>query len=166
MTHDIINAMGSDLSITFRVHHIQSEWVSECVCEWASECVHVCSHTCMSRPCFGSSTLLWRRWTRGKVLIILTCAWDVFFRCPGEEDQNAYDLAKLPNPVSDPIKPPGTMPRRTEVPRGRSKLLLDRLMMMSWCLMSSDVIWHIRDKLWPMPKHGSIKATYVRCMRV
>ena len=31
-----------------------------------------------------------------------------------------------------------------------------RLMMMSWCLMSSDVIWHIRDKLWPMPKHGSI----------
>ena len=39
-------------------------------------------------------------------------------------------------------------------------------MMMSWCLMSSDVIWHIRDKLWPVPKHGSIKATYVRCMRV
>ena len=36
------------------------------------------------------------------------------------------------------------------------------MMMMSWCLMSSDVIWHIRDKLWPMPKHGSIKATYVR----
>ena len=32
--------------------------------------------------------------------------------------------------------------------------------------MSSDVIWHIRDKLWPMPKHGSIKSTYVRCMRV
>ena len=31
-------------------------------------------------------------------------------------------------------------------------------MMMSWCLVSSDVIWHIRDKLWPMPKHGSIKA--------
>ena len=26
------------------------------------------------------------------------------------------------------------------------------MMMMSWCLMSSDVIWHIRDKLWPMPK--------------
>ena len=41
-----------------------------------------------------------------------------------------------------------------------------RMMMMSWCLMSSDVIWHIRDKLWPMPKHGSIKSTYVRCMRV
>ena len=30
------------------------------------------------------------------------------------------------------------------------------MMMMSWCLMSSDVIWHVRDKLWPMPKHGSI----------
>ena len=29
-----------------------------------------------------------------------------------------------------------------------------KMMMMSWCLMSSDVIWHIRDKLWPMPKHG------------
>ena len=29
-------------------------------------------------------------------------------------------------------------------------------MMMNWCLMSSDVRWHIRDKLWPMPKHGSI----------
>ena len=28
-------------------------------------------------------------------------------------------------------------------------------MMVSWCLMSSDVSWHIRDK-WPMPKHGSI----------
>ena len=34
-------------------------------------------------------------------------------------------------------------------------LLLTR-MMMSWCLMSSDVIWHIRDKLWPKPKHGSL----------
>ena len=43
---------------------------------------------------------------------------------------------------------------------------LSVMMMMSWCLMSSDVIWHIRDKLWPMPKHGSIKSTYVRCMRV
>ena len=30
------------------------------------------------------------------------------------------------------------------------------MMMMSWCLMSSDVSWHIRDKLWPLPKHGSI----------
>ena len=24
------------------------------------------------------------------------------------------------------------------------------MMMMKWCLMSSDVSWHIRDKLWPM----------------
>ena len=30
------------------------------------------------------------------------------------------------------------------------------VVMMKWCLMSSDVSWHIRDKLWPMPKHGSI----------
>ena len=44
--------------------------------------------------------------------------------------------------------------------------VLIMMMMMSWCLISSDVIWHIRDKLWPMPKHGSIKSTYVRCMRV
>ena len=28
--------------------------------------------------------------------------------------------------------------------------------MMKCCLMSSDVSWHIRDKLWPMPKHGAI----------
>ena len=27
---------------------------------------------------------------------------------------------------------------------------------MKCCLMSSDVSWHIRDKLRPMPKHGSI----------
>ena len=30
------------------------------------------------------------------------------------------------------------------------------LMMMNWCLMSSDVMRHIRDKLWPMPKRGAI----------
>ena len=35
----------------------------------------------------------------------------------------------------------------------------------SWCLMSSDVIWHIRDKLWPMPKHGSIRKVYA-CLAV
>ena len=29
-------------------------------------------------------------------------------------------------------------------------------LVVKWCLMSSDVSWHIRDKLWPMPKHGSI----------
>ena len=39
------------------------------------------------------------------------------------------------------------------------------MMMMSWCLMSSDVIWHIRDKLWPMPKHGSIRKVYA-CLAV
>ena len=39
---------------------------------------------------------------------------------------------------------------------GHSYALLVTLMTMSWCLMSSDVIWHIRDKLWPMPKHGWI----------
>ena len=34
--------------------------------------------------------------------------------------------------------------------------ILFEVMMMKCCLMSSYVIWHIRDKLWPMPKHGSI----------
>ena len=29
-------------------------------------------------------------------------------------------------------------------------------MQMKWCLMSSGVGWHLRDKLRPMPKHGSI----------
>ena len=48
----------------------------------------------------------------------------------------------------------------------RSKLgpLAWRLLL-SWCLMSSDVIWHIRDKLWPMPKHGSIRKVYA-CLAV
>ena len=31
--------------------------------------------------------------------------------------------------------------------------------------MSSDVIWHIRDKLWPMPKHGSIRKVHA-CLAV
>ena len=39
------------------------------------------------------------------------------------------------------------------------------VLMMSWCLMSSDVSWHIRDKLWPMPKHGSIRKVYA-CLAV
>ena len=30
------------------------------------------------------------------------------------------------------------------------------VMMMKCCLMSSDVSWHIRDKLRPMPKNGSV----------
>ena len=37
------------------------------------------------------------------------------------------------------------------------KRLLLMMKMMKWCLMSSDVSWHIRDKLWPMPQHGSIQ---------
>ena len=31
--------------------------------------------------------------------------------------------------------------------------------------MSSDGIWHIRDKLWPMPKHSSIRMVYA-CLAV
>ena len=30
------------------------------------------------------------------------------------------------------------------------------MVMVKWCLTSSDVSWHIRDKLRPMPKHGSV----------
>ena len=40
--------------------------------------------------------------------------------------------------------------------RGRDTEWILVMMMMKWCLMSSDVGWHIRDKLWPMPNHGSI----------
>ena len=41
--------------------------------------------------------------------------------------------------------------------RGKQfRFFVSLLLMMSWCLMSSDVSWHIRDKLWPMPKHISI----------
>ena len=39
------------------------------------------------------------------------------------------------------------------------------MLLLIWCLMSSDVIWHIRDKLWPMPKHGSIRKVYA-CLAV
>ena len=42
----------------------------------------------------------------------------------------------------------------TDWSRGRDAAA--REMMMNWCLMSSDVMRHIRDKLWPMPKHGAI----------
>ena len=42
--------------------------------------------------------------------------------------------------------------RRTPARRTRRHSMM---MMMNWCLMSSDVNWRIRDKLWPMPKHGS-----------
>ena len=44
-------------------------------------------------------------------------------------------------------------------------MVQDMLLLLSWCLMSSDVIWHIRDKLWPMPKHGSIRKVYA-CLAV
>ena len=44
-------------------------------------------------------------------------------------------------------------------------LLRNSMLLLSWCLMSSDVIWHIRDKLWPMPKHGSIRKVYA-CLAV
>ena len=30
------------------------------------------------------------------------------------------------------------------------------ILMMKWCWLSSDVGWHIRDKLRPMPKHSSV----------
>ena len=36
------------------------------------------------------------------------------------------------------------------------------MMMMKWCLMSSDVGWHIRDKLWPKPKQHIFTSTEAR----
>ena len=41
-------------------------------------------------------------------------------------------------------------------PTARCVLRNNLSLMMNWCLMSSDVMRHIRDKLWPMPKHGAI----------
>ena len=82
-------------------------------------------------------------------------------------------MAKNKKRSEDWIKPNTGHQKNTGATKQLSQKLISilhfifrRLMMMSWCLMSSDVIWHIRDKLWPMPKHGSIKSTYVRCMRV
>ena len=57
----------------------------------------------------------------------------------GEADSNRGPSAYQPNAL--PLGQTGSQPF---------------VSMMSWCLMSSDVTWHIRDKLWPMPKHGSI----------
>ena len=48
------------------------------------------------------------------------------------------------------------LPATITLPRGMPEMPAEMMMMMSWCLMSSDVSWHIRDKLWPMKKHGSI----------
>ena len=56
-----------------------------------------------------------------------------------EADSNRGPSACQPNAL--PLGQTGSQPQ---------------MMMMSWCLMSSDVSWHIRDKLWPMPKHGSV----------
>ena len=51
---------------------------------------------------------------------------------------------------------PGRPPRPRVTLTDTARCLNYLVLMMKWCLMSSDVIWHIRDKLWPMPKHGSI----------
>ena len=69
-----------------------------------------------------------------------------------------------PSRYESPAPPPSLLTTRQK--RKVLSSLSVQLLVMSWCLMSSDVIWHIRDKLWPMPKHGSIKSTYVRCVRV
>ena len=49
--------------------------------------------------------------------------------------------------------------------KGYRVMARNMYMLLSWCLMSSDVIWHIRDKLWPMPKHGSIRKVHA-CLAV
>ena len=78
-------------------------------------------------------------------------------------------LSDWPSSSGDELASWSRAPTSTALPLQQSYaeyFMLTMTMMMSWCLMSSDVIWHIRDKLWPMPKHGSIKSTYVRCMCV
>ena len=67
-----------------------------------------------------------------------------------------------------PRKPEGSLGRTAQDGHLDSRTapeLWDTLMMMNWCLMSSDVSWHIRDKLWPMPKHGAINL-YVHAQDV
>ena len=56
--------------------------------------------------------------------------------------------------------------QQRKVGRGEDSMLLFVSVGMSWCLMSSDVSWHIRDKLWPMPKHGSIILTSTETRRL
>ena len=43
------------------------------------------------------------------------------------------------------------------------RLLLLLLMMMKWCLKSSDVSWHIRDQCWSMVQY-SFKSTETRIL--
>ena len=57
--------------------------------------------------------------------------------------------------VSVDVKNYWTVLRHWSQPVSYTHLTLP-MMMMNWCLMSSDVNWHIRDKLRPMPKHGSV----------
>ena len=68
-----------------------------------------------------------------------------------------------------PRKPEGSLGRTAQDVHLDShtapELWTQLLLLLSWCLMSSDVIWHIRDKLWPMPKHGSIRKVYA-CLAV
>ena len=45
--------------------------------------------------------------------------------------------------------------RPLTINQGYKMIYLLRMLLLC-CLMSSDVGWHIRDKLRPMPKHGSI----------
>ena len=97
------------------------------------------------------------------------CSYTCTSACsPGQRDQQGTSQCSCL-----PSSPGGTCtcrwPGRSDRWRSRTFLrssgqryLLDRLkyteelLMMKWCLMSSDVGWDIRDKLWPMPKHGSI----------
>ena len=68
-----------------------------------------------------------------------------------------------------PRKPEGSLGRTAQDVHLDShttpELCSNGLLLLSWCLMSSDVVWHIRDKLWPMPKHGSIRKVYA-CLAV
>ena len=58
-----------------------------------------------------------------------------------------------------------TLKKKRKEEEERNAMVFLLLLLLSWCLMSSDVIWHIRDKLWPMPKHGSIRKVYA-CLAV
>ena len=90
--------------------------------------------------------------------------WIIIIKVPSmvgnTTDTNSHDPLKLycdPQGFQHPSVHSKTYPINLWVALALvTNRLFAMMMMMSWCLMSSDVSWHIRDKLWPMPKHGSI----------
>ena len=68
-----------------------------------------------------------------------------------------WRMAKSPKIIKTWTVPgPGNQNVGVVVAQSKNAWVWSPHLMMKWCLMSSDVGWHIKDKLRPMPKHGSI----------